>query len=46
MVHSLQVALNVHLDWVMLQVDIANAFNIVSLMVIFQKLCVAGGLVI
>jgi hypothetical protein len=30
MVHDIWVTLNVHLDWVVLQVDITNVFNIVS----------------
>jgi hypothetical protein len=38
MVHNLRVALNVHVDWAVLQVHIANAFNIVFLMIIFQNL--------
>jgi hypothetical protein len=41
--HGIRVALNVHLDWVVLQVDIANAFNIVYYKVIFQELHVASG---
>jgi hypothetical protein len=35
MVHNIWATLNVHLDWVVLQVDIANAFNIVSRKAIF-----------
>jgi hypothetical protein len=27
MVHGIQVILNVHLDWVVLQVDVVNAFH-------------------
>ncbi len=42
MVHKIQASLDVHLDLVVLQVDIANAFNIVSHRVIFQKLYVAN----
>jgi hypothetical protein len=34
-VHEVWVMLNVHLDWVVLQVDIVNAFNIVSRKIIF-----------
>jgi hypothetical protein len=33
--HIIQGAVDVHLDWVVLQVDIANAFNIISHKVIF-----------
>jgi len=35
MVHEVWVMLNVHLDWVVLQVDIVNAFNIVFRKIIF-----------
>jgi hypothetical protein len=42
-VHVIRVALDVHLDWVELQVDIANAFNTISHRVIFLKLCAIGG---
>lgn len=35
MVHDICAILDVHLDWVVLQVDIINAFNIVSHKVIF-----------
>jgi hypothetical protein len=43
MVHDIQASLNVHPDSVVLQVDIANAFNIISLRIIFQKMCVSSG---
>jgi hypothetical protein len=33
--HNIWKALDVHLDWVVLQLDIANAFNISSHKVIF-----------
>jgi hypothetical protein len=36
-VHGIWAALDVHLDWVVLQVDVANAFNIVFHIVIFLK---------
>jgi len=36
-VHNIWATLDVHLNCVMLQVDIANAFNIVSCKVTFQK---------
>ncbi len=42
-VHNNQVALNVHLDWVVVQVDMVNIFNSISHNVIFQKLRVARG---
>jgi hypothetical protein len=35
--------LNVHLDWVVLQVDVANTFNSILCEVIFQELHVARG---
>jgi len=34
-VHGIWVALDVHLDWVVLQVDVANTFNIFFCIVIF-----------
>jgi len=43
MLHDIWAASNVHPNWMVLQVDIANAFNIVSHVVIFQKLCAANG---
>ncbi len=43
MVHGIQVTLDVHLNWVVLQVDITNVFNIVSRRVIFQELHVTSG---
>jgi hypothetical protein len=38
MVHSVQGMLNLHLDWVVLQVNVHNAFNLVSRSTIFQEL--------
>jgi hypothetical protein len=35
--------LNVHPDWVVLQVDVANAFSSISCEAIFQELHVVGG---
>jgi hypothetical protein len=35
MVHGIQSALDLHLDWVMLQVDIMNTFNTISCKAIF-----------
>jgi hypothetical protein len=43
MVHYIQAAFDVHPNWVMLQVNITNAFNIISYKVIFQKLCATCG---
>jgi hypothetical protein len=43
MVHNIQVAWDVHPNSMLLQVDIANVFNIISLRIIFQKMCVSGG---
>jgi hypothetical protein len=39
MMDSIRGALDVHLDWVVLHVNIANAFNIIFHKVIFQELC-------
>jgi hypothetical protein len=38
MVHGNRATLDVHLRWVVLQVDVENAFNSVSCKAIFQKL--------
>jgi len=38
MVHGIQMMLDLHLDWVVLQVDIHNSFNLVSQSTIFQEL--------
>jgi len=35
--------LDLHPDWVVFQHDVANTFNSVSRIIIFQKLCVVGG---
>jgi hypothetical protein len=35
MVHGLQAILDAHLDWVVLQVDIASVFNTISCKAIF-----------
>ncbi len=43
MVHDIRVVLDVHIDWVVLQVDIVNAFNIISRRSIFLKLHVVNG---
>jgi hypothetical protein len=38
MVHGIQTMLNLHLDWVVLKVDVYNAFNLMSWSNIFQEL--------
>ncbi len=42
-VHGIRIVLDVHPDWVLLQVDVTNAFNIILCKAIFQKLRVKGG---
>jgi len=42
-VHIIRVALNVHPDWVVLQVDVVNIFNSILHKAIFQKLRAARG---
>jgi hypothetical protein len=43
MMHNIQIILYVHPQWVVLHIDIVNAFNIISRKVIFQKLQPIGG---
>jgi hypothetical protein len=38
LVHGIQVVLDVHLDWVVLQVQVMNIFNIILFKALFQKL--------
>jgi hypothetical protein len=38
MVYGIWATLDAHTNWVVLQVDIANAFNVISCKAIFQKL--------
>jgi hypothetical protein len=38
MVHDIQVALDVHFNYVVLQMDVVNAFNIISHKAIFEEL--------
>jgi hypothetical protein len=38
MVHGIQTILNLHLDWVVLKVDVYNTFNLMSWLDIFQEL--------
>ncbi|KAL2612956.1 hypothetical protein R1flu_024648 [Riccia fluitans] len=42
-IHGLHATLDLHPDWVVLQVDIQNAFNIVSREALFCELCAATG---
>jgi hypothetical protein len=43
MIHGIMCILDLHLDWVVLQLDVGNAFNLVSKGVIFQELRATGG---
>jgi hypothetical protein len=43
MVYGIWATLDAHTNWVVLQVDIANAFNVISCKAIFQKLWVTKG---
>jgi hypothetical protein len=45
-IHSIMCILDLRFDWVVLQFDMANAFNLVSRGVILQKLCALGGNII
>ncbi len=42
-IHGIKCTLDLHPNWVVLQLNVINAFNLVSRGVIFQKLCVVGG---
>jgi hypothetical protein len=42
-IHDIRCTLDLHLDWIVIQLDIRNAFNLVLRGVIFQKLHVVGG---
>jgi hypothetical protein len=42
-VHGIQATLDVHPNWAVLQVDIVNAFNIISHRVVVKKLRAIGG---
>jgi len=42
-IHDIRCTLDLHFDWVILQLNVANAFNSVLKRVIFQKLHAAGG---
>jgi hypothetical protein len=42
MLHNIQAILNVNLDWVVLEVEIANAFDIISQM-LYPKSCTFQG---
>jgi hypothetical protein len=43
MMHNIKIILDVHPKWVVLHIDIVNAFNTISHRVIFQKLQARGG---
>jgi hypothetical protein len=42
MLHNIRATLNVHLDWVVLKVNITNAFNVVSQR-LYSKSCMFQG---
>jgi hypothetical protein len=42
-IHDIKYTLEFHPNWVVFQLDLTNAFNLVSKWVIFQKLHVGGG---
>lgn len=42
-VHGLRVILDIHPDWAVIQVDVANAFNFVSWRVMFEEVRDARG---
>jgi hypothetical protein len=42
-IHGIKCTLDLHPNWVVFQLDVANTFNSVSRGVIFQELCVANG---
>jgi hypothetical protein len=42
-IHDIRCTLNLHLDWVVFQLDMANVFNLMFRKVIFQELSVASG---
>jgi hypothetical protein len=42
-IHNIMCTLDLHLDWVVFQLDMANTFNLMSRKVIFQGLLVASG---
>jgi hypothetical protein len=39
MIHGVKIMLDLHLEWVVLQVDVQNTFNLLSRIAIFQELC-------
>jgi hypothetical protein len=43
MIHGIRCTWDVHLDWVVFQLNVANASNSMSRRVIFQKLYATGG---
>ncbi len=42
-IHGIMCTLDPHLEWVILQLDVANAFNLMLKEVIFQEFCVTNG---
>jgi hypothetical protein len=42
-IHGIKCILDLHPNWVVLQLDVANTFNLVSKGVIFQELCTTCG---
>jgi hypothetical protein len=42
-IHSIGCTLDLHLDWVVFQPDMVNAFNLMLIGVVFQKLRVTNG---
>jgi hypothetical protein len=45
-IHDIKCTLNLHPNWVILRLDVANTFNLVLRGVIFQKNCAIGGNII
>jgi hypothetical protein len=41
--HGIFATFNIHLEWLVLLVNITNASNIIFQKVIFEKFCVVGG---
>jgi hypothetical protein len=42
-IHNIKCSLDFHPNWVILQLDMVDAFNLMSKRVIFQKVCVTSG---
>jgi hypothetical protein len=43
MFHNIRCTLDLHLDWVVLQLNVTTTFNLVSRRVIFQEFCARDG---